>query len=117
MKIEKVDWLSEEAYEAEVYISDGINKLVCFSCPFRMHLDDSVSHLYATFVDSILRLDIDDYSYRYKGGYSYDIGAKVVDVVEPCVEIFGIIIALDAELPGDIIVGDFVSFECGRLDI
>jgi hypothetical protein len=120
MQIIKIDWLSQEALEAEVTISDDTYNLICFSQPFQYKVGTKLTEpLYCLNVSQtvkshdkkpgIERLD-DHFSYRLSGKL-YDKENLLILVGELCLE-------LDIEtLPGDILENDFLTFECSRIDI
>lgn len=57
IKIDKIKWMSVEAREAEVYISDGNFNIICFSCPLDQGIGDEVPlPLYTLYSDHIYRL-------------------------------------------------------------
>ena len=53
---------------------------------------------------------VDDY-------FSYKLQGKVISDQEAKIKIGGFIIEIDIPLPGDINIGDYISFICDRLDI
>ncbi|KPW05796.1 Uncharacterized protein ALO42_05063 [Pseudomonas syringae pv. atrofaciens] len=57
------------------------------------------------------------YVLRIDDGFVYEILAEVASVEKSLVVAGEITIELDDVLPGDINVGDMISFSCGRLDV
>jgi hypothetical protein len=58
IKISKINWLSEEAKEAEVYLFDGRFNIISFSHPFNQAVGETVQlPLYALDAKNIYRLN------------------------------------------------------------
>ncbi|EHM7983023.1 hypothetical protein [Elizabethkingia anophelis] len=48
IKVNKIEWLSKEAKEAEVYLSDDNFNIICFAHPFDKSIGDPITQpLYA----------------------------------------------------------------------
>ncbi|WP_353117263.1 hypothetical protein [Myroides odoratus] len=120
IEIVKIDWLSKEAKEAEVCISDGAFSLVCFSQPFNYSLGDRVPlPLYTLNTTDICKVKEDEvfYAERIDLGFEYKIFGRVLNKEHNQIDIGKFIIELDVPLPNDIHVGCFVSFICNRIDL
>jgi len=118
-RIKKINWLSREIKEAEVNIFDGNFNVVVFSHPFNRKEDEIISALlYALNTDNIIISDIQKYYLnRISNTFSYHIIGIVVNKSKSQIKIGEFIIELDVELPNDIKNGDFVSFNCDRIDL
>ena len=46
MYVKKIDWLDEVSKEAIVEVAEGIERLVCFSCPCLYKLNDMLRDVY-----------------------------------------------------------------------
>lgn len=120
IKIDKIEWLSEEAREAEVYISDENFDIICFACPLDQDMGDEVPlPLYTLHAEHIYLLkDEDVFSVEKEGtGFSYSLSGCVIDKENNQIKVGEFILELDSPLPGDIGIGDYVSFVCARIDI
>ena len=120
MEIVKIDWLSKEAKEAEVCISDGDFSLVCFSEPFNYSLGDRIPlPLYTLNATNIYKVAADEGFYAERIGldFEYKIVGCVLNKEYNQIEIGEFIIELDVPLPNDIHVGEGVSFICDRIDL
>ena len=120
VKIDKLNWLSEETKEAEVYLSDGDFNVLCFSHPFDKELGSTVPQpLYTLNAREIFRLDGEErFSVvKEEGSYDYKLAGRVIGKNENQVKVGEFILELDNPLPNDIQFGNYVSFICDRIDI
>ena len=120
IRISKVYWLSEDAKEAEIYLSDGDFSIVCFSQPFNQVVGDNISlPLYALNTRDISSLNGEEKFAVKKGeaAFEYNLSGRVISTEGNHVKIGEFIIALDLPLPNDIQTGDYISFVCDRIDI
>lgn len=120
VKINKIIWLSEEAKEAEVYLSDGIFNIACFSHPFNQVLGDDVSlPVYTLNAKDIYSLNGEEIFSVEKGemAFEYKLSGRVVNKNSNQIKVGEFIIQLDWPLPDDIKTGDYVSFVCDRIDL
>lgn len=120
VKIDKINWLSEEAREAEVYLSDEDFNIVGFSHPFNQVVGDKVSlPLYSLNAKGIYSLNGEErFSVERTGmAFEYELSGRVINKDCNQVKVGEFIIQLDSSLPNDIEVGDYVSFACDRIDI
>ena len=122
MKIVRVDWLSKEAEEAEIQVSDGENKALVFSCPFQYKLGEDVSApLSAVFCKGLVH-EKDRTSVLSRivdSPFGCHIAGEIISVNEDrdgIVQVFGFQIRL-RDLPKEFKPGDFVRFSAGRLDL
>lgn len=120
IKITKINWLSKEALEAEVTVSDGRFELVCFSQPFNYMVNDVVkTWLYGYKVSNVIREQNKEFKVeKLYDFFDYSLTGKLANKEESIVEIGNIKIEVqNADLPGDIEGGDYISFNCKRIDI
>ncbi len=119
MKIEKIEWLSKEGSEAEVTVCGENYQIVCFAHPFNLSVGDVIDvPLYAFCTNHIQRSL--KHSYRvekHKNNYSYCITGKLDDNQKGIIRLWDIFIELDAPVPTDVELNDFISFCCDRIDI
>lgn len=119
MEVKNIKWISKEAEEAEVTISDGIYELICFAHPFRLSIGDVLEQpLYAIFTSNIQRSLIQNYKIeKYLDNYSYYITAQLFNLEENILKLGNIFLELDMPIPIDIKLGEYITFYCDRIDI
>jgi len=120
IKVNKINWLSKDAREAQVFLSDGDFNIQCFSHPFNGDINDTISlPLYTLNAEEIFKLDAEEkFSLKTeKDSLNYMITGRLIDKVKCRVKIGDFIIELDNPIPGDIHIGDYISFICDRVDI
>lgn len=120
MRIEDICWLSKEADEAEVLVTDGQYSCKAYSQPCNVKVGDSLDarlHLFGvrdamvteTIELGIHRLASKDLAQR--------LVAKVSDAQLGYLTVGEIHFAADDSLPGGIAEGDIISLECARIDL
>lgn len=119
MKIKSIKWLSEEALEAEVVVTDGYLEISCFAHPFLLEIGDRVSdYLICIGVEKVQRCNAIEFEItRSSNTFSYYFIGKVAIVEESILNVGDIYLKLDIPLPGDLTTGEFVSFTCERVDL
>lgn len=120
MRIEKIDWLSQEALEAEVVVSDGEFEVTCFAQPLIYQVGCELKEPILCYnATNVLKLDKEVFAIDKLGEYfAYSLSGKLVDKKLETVMVGKLLLELDNNiLPGDINEGDFLSFSCQRLDI
>ncbi len=119
MIIESISWLSEEAKEAKLVITDGKYKCIAFSHPCDFQVNEILKWpLRAIDCINVMR------SYEHtinitptkKNGLGHKGVGRIIHVQTKLLAVGEILILLN-NLPKDIIDGDFVEFECVRLDV
>ena len=105
--------------EADVEITDGEFDLICFSYPCKFHegqtLDICINTLDAK---NIMRSFDNNYHIeRLSGPYDYKLIGKLINKSVGIVAIGKICIEIGSYIPNDIREGEFIEFECNRLDI
>lgn len=120
VEIVKINWLSQEAQEAEVHLFDGNFNLICFSHPFNQKVGDkiepplytlNVNNLYGLWGKKRFSVEKEEVAFGYK------LSGKIIDKNKCQVKVGEYIIELDVLLPNDIEIDDYVSFTCDRIDI
>lgn len=120
VKVNKINWLSEEAKEAEVYLFDGDFNIIAFSHPFNHTVGDNVTlPLYTLNAKEIYSLNGEGiFSVEKKGtAFEYKLAGCVISKASNQVKVGEFIIQLDTPLPNDIEIGDYISFICDRIDL
>lgn len=118
-KIKKINWLSEEIKEAEVYISDGKYSIVVFSHPFNRKAGEIISELlYTLNADNIKISTVKEFCmFRVSNTFSYNVVGIIHNMDENHIKVGSFTIELDTNLPNDLKQGDFISFTCDRIDL
>lgn len=115
----KIDWLSKEILEGDIYLSDGKFEIVAFGHPFEGAVGDSYSlPLFALDTwDVFLAEDNCEYARRRGDTFEHALAGQVIDRDENLMRVGVFFIRLDGTLPGDIKNGNYISCVCGRLDL
>ncbi|MFJ5283355.1 hypothetical protein ACIP66_05785 [Pseudomonas sp. NPDC088429] len=119
--VKNIKWISQISEEAEVEISDGEFTCIAFSHPCRASIGDKVNeplHIFsmknAMRCTELAELGI----WNIQGqDLSRKVIARVLDTSEQVVTVGKITMTIDDYLPGGIIVGDLIEFECARIDL
>lgn len=119
MKIKNIAWLSFEALEAEVTITDDKYEIRCFSQPCHYNIGQELKEpLYAMDAHTVVRVETKKSEVvKLEEPFAYLLTGQLVSKQDRIVEIGNIQIRMDTTLPGDIIEEDTVSFKCDRIDI
>lgn len=119
-KVQNIKWISKEAQEAEVIITDGKYNICCFSQPFNGVIGDYLTEaLHAYNLSEISQLEQHNTKIiKLSGTFNYLVEGKIIDKKLQLIKIGGITIDIsDSYLPNDINEGDYISFECERIDL
>ena len=118
--VDKINWIDERAREADVTITDGTYSLLCFSCPFSQHEKEIYQKLIYCFdVDGVIKsFESNPAVIKKSGFYEYMLRGELKKKESKIVSIgeFKIDIS-EAQIPNDIIDGDYIEFTVGRLDL
>ena len=121
MKIKNISWISQEALEAEVIVTDGEFEINCFAQPLNYQLDSELNNPILCYnVTTVLKPDKEVYSIEKLDDeyFAYNLSGKLIDKKLEKIMVGKLLLELESiELPGDINDGDFISFRCQRLDI
>ncbi|MET1069745.1 MAG: hypothetical protein ABWY28_17190 [Pseudomonas prosekii] len=120
MKIESISWISKEAEEAEVTISDGHFTCIAFCQPCNIKVGDKITEPLHAF--SIKNAIISDKSTLGVWNVSETklekkVIAKILDITNQIVAVGDISLIIDDYLPGGLENGDIIEFECARIDL
>lgn len=117
MWIKKIQWISEDALEADVVITDGVYELICFSQPCTYKEEDVIKEVIYAYNPHFIHLSDkrEEYIEMYSIG-GYKLTVRVIDAKKQLVSIGDILIEIDC-IPGDIVNGDIIEFSCSRLDL
>lgn len=120
IRISKINWLSEEAKEAEVCLFDGNFSITTFSHPFKHGIEHSIElPLYTLNAKEIYSLNNLKTSLVERVGetFEYKFSGRVINKGLNQILVGEFIIQLDLSLPNDINIADYVSFICDRVDL
>ena len=119
VKIYKLNWLSKDILEAEVYLTDGNFNIVCFSQPFNQSVESTInSPLHTLSARDIFKLtNIEKMSVEKVGVFDYKLTGRVIDKEKNQIRIGEFILELDSPLPNDIKINDYISVICDRIDL
>lgn len=117
MKIQAIEWISKDAEEATILVSDGKYACWCFCHPCIAKIGDTVSMLYALDSTGIkVATKKSFYINKHSVGFGHDYCGQLSDKNKSIVSIGGISIEIDGDIPGDIEQGDCIEFTCARVD-
>ncbi|MEC1262367.1 hypothetical protein P9D34_18475 [Bacillus swezeyi] len=119
MKIKRINWLSREALEAEVVVTDAESEITCFAHPLNYKEDSELKDpIYCHDVTDLVKAEKEVHLIeKLDGHFEYSFTGELVDKQLELVKIGQFLLELDTDWPGDIEDGDFVSFISKRLDI
>ncbi len=117
--IKEIEYLSNDAKEALVTITDGNYKCVAFCQPCNKTIADLVKQpLLAFETKGIEKIASSSLNFnRINSTLKYEICGQVMDFEKGIVSVGLILLELSAPLPGDINVGDTIRFICERIDL
>lgn len=120
MIVKQCEWISKDAKETMLTISDGKMQCSAFSHPcYRSVGDVLLEPLLAVSIKNIAKMKSGSQPYMrcLEDGLAHEFLAKVINLEKSLVVVGTFIIELDDPLPGDISLGDMISFSCGRIDV
>lgn len=119
MIINKIEWISKEALEALLFISDGEYECAAFSHPCCFDKGYAlVDPIMAFNAKEIMLSKETKVSIRRKGeSFAHEIVGILSGLNPTVISIGGIKIELEDALPGGIKKNDIIQFSCGRLDM
>lgn len=119
LKIKKINWISQEVSEAEVIVTDGELEIMCFAQPLNyLEENELLEPIYCLDVSDLVKAELSEYRIeKLDDNFSYSFLGQLIDKRDEKVKVGGLLLELDYNIPGDINEGDFISFNCQRLDI
>lgn len=119
MRVKQIKYLSEAAQEAEVLVLSDTSEFsiwaFCHPCKFteKSVLQEPLFGLFTEIYSSPER----DFKLEDRSEWcGYNFVGKLINASDGIVDINGILIELDAHMPGDLRDGDWVEGVCGRVD-
>lgn len=121
MKIIKINWLSKDALEAKLTLSDGLFIIIGFAQPFTGKLSETLKQpIIILNPTELKKIEKQSYSFSNKGNFwGYQIDGKLINKVKGIIRVGNFELELDtpALIPQDIMEGDFITFFGERLDV
>lgn len=119
IKIKKIKYISIEAKEAEILISDGKYELICFSQPYDEDIDKKIEVLNCYNNQFVMRADtMECLIEKLIEPFAYRIIGKVINSNKNIVKIGEILLQLEEyAIPKDIKENEYISFYVQRIDI
>ncbi|WP_345843359.1 hypothetical protein [Shewanella algae] len=119
MKVEKLNWTSKSAQEAELTITDGEYSCIAFCQPCEYEKGAEVDYLHAFMAKEVMLSNSGLVSIEAleEKVLPHRVTAVVEDRLENIVKVGSIIIELDCAIPAGVDKGMLVDFECSRLDV
>ncbi len=115
--VESIRWLSAEAQEAVVTLSDGAYRCDAFCHPCALSPAEPIdSCLDAMDCRSCVVEPQGTFHIRQLAGFAHEVRATLIDHIHRLVAVGDFRIRID-DLPGDARVGDTLGFTCARLDL
>lgn len=120
MYVKKIDWLDEVSKEAIVEVAEGIERLVCFSCPCLYKLNDMLREPLECLdtQDIVSCSTVGSDIKKLEKKFSYKLKGQVKDKSKGLIDVYGFIIHINEQgIPNDIENGMFVEFITSRIDL
>ena len=120
MIVNKLEWISEDAEEAILFIQSGKYECAAFSHPCKFIVGEKIINpLLAINVKGVGKVDehVGLTIERQSDIFSHHIVADFFDYEKHIVSIEGILVEIDGEIPKDILCNDRIELYCSRLDV
>lgn len=119
MYVEKIITFDKHDKEADLLVSDGVNKVMCYAYPIeRVQINQEINRLYGFECTNIKRANKNECEInKLQEYYAYSLVGKVVVKKDNLVRVGELDIYLDDSIPIDIQENEFVVFDVTRLDM
>lgn len=120
MFIKSINWINEEALEAEVTVSDNHIDILCFSHPFKKNIGETLTDpIYCLDVGNVILSDEEiTCANRNNSTFGYLIRGKLINKESKLVLLGNIELCLeDAYIPDSIPEHCFIEFDVSRFDL
>ena len=119
MKIQEIEWLSQEAEEDLVIVSDGFYNCHTFCQPCYKDIGEITEEPLLSFgTEGIQLVNEDSVSIRrIEATFRHKIYAKVVDLEYEILEVGNIKFELDTDFPKGLTLNSIIRFCCQRIDL
>ncbi|MBD2465959.1 hypothetical protein H6G89_33785 [Oscillatoria sp. FACHB-1407] len=117
--IREIEYISEDAEEALVKVTDGTYECIAFCHPCNKVLDSIVEQPLLAFGSKGVEIvDSDSFGINRIGStLRHEICGQIVDPVLGILRVGSILVELDTSIPGGIVVGSTVRLFCERIDL
>lgn len=118
MYIKKIVQISKDDSEADIYVSDGVFDILCYVNPLGTIAEHKqITSVYGFMCSDVVRTEKKVASIvKLPEYYAYRIIGKIFSKGERIIQLGGILIHLDTEIPNDMEDGEFVSVAVLRFD-
>lgn len=120
MFIKSINWIDEEALEAEVTVSDNYIDILCFSHPFKKNIGETLTDsIYCFDVENVILSDKEiTCANKNNNTFEYSIRGKLINKENKIVLLGNIKLCLeDAYIPDSIPEHCFIEFNVSRFDL
>lgn len=119
MHVEKIITFNIHDQEADLLISDGIHKVLCYAYPINnVQINQEISSVYGFDCVDIERANENKYEIvKHQDYYAYSLTGQVISKNDSLVRIGELEIYLDEPIPNDIQENEFIIFNVTRLDL
>ena len=120
MFIKDIKWIDSDIQEAEIVVSDGEFNILCFSCPCKKNIGETLMEsIYCFNVENVEIVNQETvYAQKKDNAFDYTICGELVDKNNKIVRLGGISLSLeDAYIPDCISVNNLIKFDVARLDL
>lgn len=120
MRVESIDWISKEAKEAEIVVSDGRFTCRAFAQPCSLLVGQVLEeplHIFGAKNIMLSNAEEQSMEFQVEGQLAHRVTAVLQDLHSKRLVVGGIELILDDYVPGGIQVGDMIEFECARIDV
>ena len=120
MYVQKIDWLDEVSKEAIVEVAEGIERLVCFSCPCLYKLNDMLCEPLECLdtQDIVSSSTVGSDIKKLEKTFCYKLKGQITDKNRGLIDVRGFIVHINQqEIPNDIENGMYIKFTTSRIDL
>ena len=121
VKIQEIEWLSKEAEEALVLVTDGLYICQAFCQPCTREVGETIEQSLFSFETQGLEVSNKDQNQvsirRIDSTFRHEIYARVVDLRLEIVEVGNIRFELDIDFSKELTLNCIVKFFCERIDL
>ena len=119
MYVKNVIIFDKHDEEADLLVSDGVNKVICYAYPVNnVRVNQEINSIYAFNCTDIKRVNKSECEInKLKEYYAYSLVGKIIDKKNSLVCVGQLEIYLDEPIPNDIQENEFIFFNVTRLDL
>lgn len=119
MYVEKIISFDKHDQEADLIVSDGINKVLCYAYPIsKVQINQKINSICGFDCTNIERANKSESDInKLQEHYAYTLVGKVVSKENNLVHVGELEVYLDEQIPHDILENEFIIFNVTRLDL